>query len=65
MKTYEEIKQALDIKARIQEYLVELDNIDRYISPSDVVNRINSIFNQADDAMFELKCRGSDIDDII
>jgi hypothetical protein len=61
MKLYEQIDHDLDIKARIQDYLVELDNIDGYIAPSDVVNRINSIFNKAEDARFELKCRQGDL----
>ena len=63
MKLYEQIDHALDIKARIQDYLVELDNIDGYVAPSDVINRINSIFNKAEDAKFELKCRQSDLGD--
>ena len=50
----------MDTKARIQEYLVELENMQTDISPSDVVNRINSIFSRAEDASFELKCRQAD-----
>mgnify|MGYP003349708089 FL=1 len=61
MKLYEQIDHALDTKARIQEYLVELDNIDGYITPSEVINRINSIYARAEDAAFELKCRQGDL----
>ena len=59
MKQYE---QALDIKARIKDYMVELDNMQEDISPSSVINRLNSIFARAEDARFELKCRQSDVD---
>ena len=61
MKLYEQIDHALDTKARIQEYLVELDNTEGYIAPSDVINRINNIFARAEDAKFELKCRQGDL----
>ena len=61
MEIYDQINHAMDTKARIQEYLVELENMQEDISPSDVINRINSIFNKADDAKFELKCRQGDI----
>jgi len=61
MKIYEQIEHALDTKARIQDYLVELDNMQTDISPSDVINRINSIFARAEDARFELKCRQADL----
>ena len=50
MKLYEQIDHALDVKARIQDYMVELDNMEGYVAPSDVVNRLNSIFNKADKA---------------
>ena len=59
MKQYE---QALDIKARIKDYMVELDNMQEDISPSSVINRLDSIFARAEDAAFELKCRQSDVD---
>ena len=62
MKLYEQIDHALDVKARIQDYMVELDNMEGYVAPSDVVNRLNSIFNKAEDAKFELKCRQGDLD---
>jgi hypothetical protein len=42
--------------------MVELDNTEGYISPSDVINRLDSIFARAEDARFELKCRQSDVD---
>lgn len=61
MDIYDQINHAMDTKARIQEYLVELENMQTDISPSDVVNRINSIFNKAEDAKFELKCRQGDL----
>lgn len=61
MKLYEQIDHALDIKARIQDYMVELDNMENYIAPSDVINRLNNIFNKAQDAKFELKCRQADL----
>ena len=61
MKLYEQIDHALDVKARIQDYMVELDNMEGYVAPSDVVNRLNSIFNRAEDARFELKCRQADL----
>lgn len=63
MKQYEQsLNHALDIKARIKDYMVELDNTEGYISPSDVINRLDSIFARAEDARFELKCRQSDVD---
>ena len=61
MNICEQINHAMDIKARIQEYMVELDNMEDYIAPSEVINRLNSIFNKAEDAKFELKCRQADI----
>jgi hypothetical protein len=61
MDIYDQINHAMDTKARIEEYLVELENMQTDISPSDVVNRINSIFNKAEDARFELKCRQGDL----
>jgi hypothetical protein len=61
MDIYDQINHAMDTKSRIQEYLVELENMQTDISPSDVVNRINSIFNKAEDAKFELKCRQGDL----
>jgi len=63
MKQYEQsLNYALDIKARIKDYMVELDNTEGYIFPSDVINRLDSIFARAEDARFELKCRQSDVD---
>ena len=61
MKLYEQIDHALDIKARIQDYLDELNKMENDISPSDVVYRINRIFARAEDAAFELKCRQADL----
>jgi len=61
MDIYDQINHAMDTKSRIQEYLVELENMQTDISPSDVVYRINSIFNKAEDAKFELKCRQADL----
>ena len=63
MKLYEQIDHALDTKARIQDYIDELNKMENDISPSDVVIRLNSIFNKADDARFELKCRQGDLGD--
>lgn len=63
MKLYEQIDHAIDIKARIQDYMVELDNMDGYVAPSEVVNRLNTIFNKAEDAKFELNCRQGDLGD--
>jgi hypothetical protein len=60
MIDHEQINHAMDTKSRIQEYLVELENMQTDISPSDVVYRINNIFNKAEDAKFELKCRQAD-----
>ena len=50
----------MDIKARIEDYMVELDNMREDISPCQVVNRLTSIFARAEDASFELRCRESD-----
>ena len=54
------VDHALDIKARIKDYMVELDNMQGDISPSSVINRLDSIFARAEDAAFELKCRQAD-----
>lgn len=61
MVNYEQISRDMDIKARIQDYLVELDNMEDYVAPSDVINRINRIFSKSEDAAFELKCRQADL----
>jgi hypothetical protein len=61
MNIHDQINHAMDIKARIQDYMVELDNMEDYVAPSEVINRLNSIFNKAEDAKFELKCRQADI----
>jgi len=61
MNIHEQINHATDIKARIQDYMVELDNMEDYVAPSEVINRLNSIFNKAEDAAFELKCRQADL----
>jgi len=60
MNIHDQINHAMDIKARIQDYLVELDNMEGYVEPSQVINRLNSIFSRAEDAAFELKCRQAD-----
>jgi hypothetical protein len=60
MTTHEQISHAMDIKARIEDYMVELDNMREDISPCQVVNRLTSIFARAEDANFELRCRECD-----
>jgi hypothetical protein len=60
MNIFEQINHATNVKARIQDYMVELDNMQDYVAPSDVVNCLNSIFARAEDAAFELKCRQGD-----
>lgn len=60
MEIYKQMSHSMDIKARIQDYMVELDNTEGYVAPSDVINRLNSIFSKAEDAAFELKCRQAD-----
>lgn len=61
MITTDQLEHDLDIKARIQDYMVELDNMEEYIAPSQVVNRLIGIFARAEDAKFELKCRQGDV----
>ena len=65
MKLYEQIDHALDIKARIQDYIAELDNMKSLddIPPSQVSYRLNRILARAEDAAFELKCRQGDLGD--
>jgi hypothetical protein len=57
---HEQINHATNVKARIEDYIVELNSMEDYVAPSDVVNRLNSIFARAEDAAFELKCRQAD-----
>ena len=61
MITTEQLNQDMDIKARIQDYMAELDNMTEDIEPWKVVNRLTSIFGRAEDAAFELKCRQADV----
>ena len=63
MKLYEQIDHDLDIKARIQDYIAELDGMKSLddIPPSQVSYRLSRILARADDAKFELKCRQGDL----
>ena len=63
MNTYEQIAHSADISNRLQDYMVELDNTNEYIAPSQVVNRLAGILARYHDAKFELKCRQADLAD--
>jgi uncharacterized protein YaaN involved in tellurite resistance len=50
----------LNIEARLQDLMTDLDNMTEDVSPSEVRNRIAKILTRAEDTRFELECRQAD-----